>query len=150
MYEFFRTLLNNFLTVLSGFFGWLGDLTEGFFEGIKNFFAVLFEPLILFFKGIFYLLDKCFDIAVLVVQVVFGLFKVLGSVVAGVFNTFSQLLSYQGSSSYYSMPSAYQGGWDVVAGFLNSTGFSTIAVIMCVFIWLITAYAVIKIAGGER
>ncbi len=150
MYEFFETLFGYLVQILQTFFSWLGDLCRGFFDSIKEVLIILLKPILLFFKGLFYLLEKCFDIVVLVVQVIFGIFKVLGSVVLGVFNTFSQLLSYSGSTSHYYMPGAYQQGWDSVTGFLNSTGFSTIAAVMCVFIWLMTAYAVIRIAGGER
>ena len=143
---FFRDLID----ALRGFFSWLGDIIVGLFNAIKSFFAKLFEPVILFFKGIFYLLTKCFQIVILVVQVIFGLFKLIGAVIVGIFNTFSQLLGFSGSTGHCYMPSAYSQGWDAVASFFNSTGFSTIAVIMTAFIWMITAYAVIRIAGGEK
>ncbi len=150
MFEFFEKLFQYLVIALRGFFSWIGDLFQGLFEGIKSIFVALFKPIILFFKGLAYLLGKCFYIAVLVIQVIFGIFKLLGAVIIGVFNTFSQLLGFSGSTGHFYMPGAYQQGWDAVAGFLNSTGFSTIAVIMTVFIWLMTAYAVIRIAGGER
>lgn len=150
MFEFFEALFRNLVQAFRSFFSWLGNLFQSFFNAIKELFAALFKPVILFFKGLFYLLEKCFYIVVLVIQVIFGIFKLLGAVILGVFNTFSQLLDFSGSTSHYYVPGAYQQGWDTVARFLNSTGFSTIAVIMTVFIWLMTAYAVIKIAGGER
>lgn len=150
MYEFFHGLFQGFLDKLLGFFTWLGTLFQGMFQGIEELFTALFKPIIVFLNGIFYLLTQCFYIVVLVVQVVFGIFKVLGAVIAGIFNTFSQLLSFTGGTGHYSMPSEYQQGWGIVTDFLNSTGFSTIAVIMTAFIWMMTAYAVIRIAGGER
>lgn len=150
MLEGIRGFFSNLIDALRGFFSWLGDILIGIYEAIKAFFAKLFEPIILFFQGIFYLLTKCFQIVILVVQVIIGIFKLIGAVIVGIFNTFSQLMGFSGSTSHYYMPSAYQQGWDNVAGFFNSTGFSTIAVIMTTFIWLITAYAVIRIAGGEK
>ena len=143
---FFRDLID----ALGDFFSWLGDLLVDIFNAIKSFFAELFEPVILFFKGVVYLLTKCFQIVILVIQVIFGIFKLIGAVIEGIFNTFSQLLGYDGSTSHYYMPSAYSQGWDTVAGFFNSTGFSTIAVIMTVFIWMVTAYAVLRIAGSDK
>ncbi len=150
MFEFFEALFRNLVQAFKSFFSWLGHVLQSFFNGIKELFAALFKPVILFFKGLFYLLEKCFYIVVLVIQVVFGIFKLLGAVILGVFNTFAQLLGFTGSTSHYYIPGAYHQGWDSVVGFLNSTGISTIAVLMTVFIWLMTAYAVIRIAGGER
>lgn len=150
MFEFFHRLFQNLINAFRDFFSWIGTLFQNMFEAIKSMFAALFKPIILFFKGFAYLLGKCFYIAVLVIQVIFGIFKLLGAVILGVFNTFSQLLGFSGSTGHFYMPGAYQHGWDTVTGFLNSTGFSTIAVIMSVFIWLMTAYAVIRIAGGEK
>lgn len=150
MLEGIRGFFKNLIDALGGFFSWLGDLLVGIFNAIKSFFAELFEPVILFFKGVVYLLTKCFQIVILVIQVIFGIFKLIGAVIEGIFNTFSQLLGYDGSTSHYYMPSAYSQGWDTVAGFFNSTGFSTIAVIMTVFIWMVTAYAVLRIAGSDK
>lgn len=150
MFEGIRGLFRNLIDALGNFFSWLGDILHGIFEAIKGFFSRLFEPIILFFKGFFYLLSKCYQIVILVVQVIFGIFKLIGAVIVGIFNTFSQLMGFSGSTGHFYMPSSYQQGWDTVAGFFNSTGFSTIAVIMTVFIWLLTAYAVIRIAGGEK
>lgn len=150
MYEFFEGLFQNVIDALGIFFAWVGSLLQGFFEAIKSVIITLFKPLIVFFSGLAYLIGKCFYIVVLVVQVIFGIFKVLGGVIAGVFNTFSQLLGFSGSTGYYYMPDAYQQGWNTVVSFMNNTGLNTIAVIMTVFIWVITAYAVIRIAGGEK
>ena len=150
MFEFFEKLFQYLVIALRGFFSWIGDLFQGLFEGIKSIFVALFKPIITFFQGFFYLLDKCFYIIVLVIQVIFGLFKVVGAVTVGIFNTFGQLLSFSGGSGYYYMPESYQQGWNTVAGFFNSTGFGTIALLMSAFIWIMTAYAVIRIAGGDK
>ena len=150
MYEFFQSLFQKLASAIGSAFAWLGNVFASMFNALKQFFAWLFQPVILFFKGLFYLLDKCFDIVVLVIQVIFGLFKVIGSVILGVFHTFAQLLGFSGSTGYYRVPSAYHDGWYGVADFLNQTGFSTIALIMAAFVWMLAAYAVIRIAGGER
>ncbi|WP_406677650.1 hypothetical protein [Moorella sp. ACPs] len=125
-------------------------MISNLWEALKQFVVALFQPFLWLVTGFTYLLSKCFDIVVLVIQILFGLFKLVGSVIAGVFNTFGQLLGFSGSTQYYYMPGAYQGGWNAVGDFLNQTGFNTIAVIMAVFIWLMTAYAIIKIAGGDK
>lgn len=149
MYEFFYGLFQNLIQALRTFFAWLVSLLQGFFEAIKSVLVAIFKPVVAFFLGIAYLLQKCFYIVVLVVQVIFGLFKVVIGVILGVFNTFAQLLAFGGSTEYYYMPEAYRPGWDAVTGVLSSTGVHTIAVIMTVFVWIITAYAVIRIAGGD-
>lgn len=150
MYEFFQGLFQNGISALYTLFTWIGSLLESFFSALKTVLVTLFQPVIAFFLGIAYMLAKCFHIAVLVVQVIFGLFKVVFSVILGVFNTFAQLLGFSGNTDYYYLPNAYQPGWNAVADVLNHTGVHTIAVLMTVFVWLITAYAVIRIAGGDR
>lgn len=148
MYEFFHGLFEYLLNGVGLAIAWLGSLLGGMFNGLKSVLVALLEPILILVDGIYYLLTNCFSIVILIVQLIFGLFKVLGAVIAGVYNTFAQLLGYSGSTSYYYMPGAYQPGWNVVSNFLDSTGFSTIALIMAAFIWLMTAYAVIRIAGG--
>lgn len=150
MYEFFQSLGQSIVNAIVSIFTWLGNLLKDIFNGLKHFVAELFKPLILFFQGLWYLITKCFDIIVLVVQVVFGLFKVVGSIIAGIFHTFASMLGFTGSTDYYYMPDAYHEGYYGVAGFLNKTGLNTIALIMMAFLWILTAYAIIKIAGGER
>lgn len=150
MYEFFQGLFQNGLNSLHALFVWIGSLIESFFGALKTVLITLFQPIIAFFLGIAYLLAKCFHIAVLVVQVIFGLFKVVFGVILGIFNTFAQLLGFSGSTDYYYLPNAYQHGWNAVTEMLSSTGVHTIAILMTVFVWLITAYAVIRIAGGDR
>ncbi len=150
MYEFFHGLFQNGINVIWSFFSWIGNVLETLFGALKTVLITLFQPVIAFFLGIAYLLTKCFYIAVLVVQVIFGLFKVVLGVILGVFNTFAQLLGFSGSTDYYYLPNAYQPGWNAVTDILSSTGVHTIAILMTVFVWLITAYAVIRIAGGER
>ena len=150
MYEFFHGLFENQLGGISSFFAWIGGILGSLFNGFKNILVALFEPILILVDGLYYLITQCFGIVVLVVQIIFGLFKVLGGVIAGAYNTFAQLLNYSGSTDYYYMPGAYRQGWDVVTNFMDSTGISTIALIMAVFIWMATAYVVIRIAGGER
>ncbi|HHV76206.1 MAG TPA: hypothetical protein GXX39_02385 [Syntrophothermus lipocalidus] len=150
MYEFFHSLLEHVVNALGTFFAWLGNLLQGLFNALKSVLIAIMQPLVAFFTGLAYLLGKCFYIVVLVVQVIFGLFKVVGAVILGVFNTFAQLLSFGGSTDYYYLPDAYRTGWDGVTGFLASTGVHTIAIIMTVFVWLMTAYALMRIAGGDR
>jgi len=150
MYEFFQNLGYNIINAIVSIFTWLGNFIGDLWNGFKNFMAQIFRPLLLFFQGLWYLLTKVFDIVVLVVQVIFGLFKVVISVIAGIFHTFATLLGFSGSTDYYYMPNAYQQGYAGVAGFLSQTGLSTIATIMIIFVWMATAYAVIRIAGGSR
>lgn len=150
MFEFFQSLFQRLADALGTAFSWLGNLLASIFNAIKTFFATLLAPIILFFKGLFYVLDKCFDIVVLVIQVVFGLFKVIGSVILGIFHTFSQLMGFSGTTGYYHLPAAYDHGFDAVGDFMARTGLNTIALIMAAFVWMVAAYAVIRIAGGER
>lgn len=150
MYQFFQTLAQKILNGIISIAHWFGNLFSNIWEAFKHFLAQLFETIILFFKGVWYLIEKVFDIVVLVVQVIFGLFKVVWGVVSGIFHTFSTLLSYHGSTDYYRIPSAYRHGWEGVTSFFGQTGFNTVAIILLVFVWMLTAFAVIKIAGGDR
>ena len=139
MYEFFQGLFQSGLNGIRTLFIWLGSFIESFFVALKNVLITLFQPVVTFILGLIYLLTKVFHIVVLVVQVIFGLFKVVFGVILGVFNTFAQLLGFRGSTDYYYLPEAYHTGWNAVTDML-----------MTVFVWLITAYAVIRIAGGDR
>ncbi len=150
MFEFLQGLGQSIVNGIGLVIQWLGSLFIDIWNGFKEFIALIFEPLLLFFNGLWYLMEKCFDIVVLTVQVVFGLFEVVGSIIFGVINTFSQLMGFSGRTDYYYMPDAYQQGYEGVVNFLSQTGLNTIALIMAVFVWLLTAYSVIRIAGGNR
>lgn len=150
MFEFFQSLGQHILDGIIFIANLFINLISNIWVAFKEFIADLFRIVILFFKGVWYLIEKVFDIVVLVVQVIFGLFKVVWSVVIGIFNTFSTMLGFRGSTDYYNIPQAYQQGFDGVTGFLNQTGLNTIAMVAMVFVWILTAYAVIRIAGGER
>ncbi|TEB15173.1 hypothetical protein Psfp_02349 [Pelotomaculum sp. FP] len=150
MYEFLQNLGGNIVNGISRMFTWLGNFINDLWNGFKTFIALIFQPILIFFQGIWYLITKCFDMVVLSVQVVFGLFKVVLSVIAGIFHTFAGLLGFSGNTDYYYMPAAYQQGYDGVSNFLRQTGLSTIALILMVFVWIMTAYALIRIAGGQR
>jgi hypothetical protein len=154
MWQFFQDLIQSLADGIGDAFSWLGGVLSSFFEALKHFFALLLQPLLSLVNGILYLLDQVFTIVVLVVQVVFGLFRLLGSVIVGLFNTFTQLLYFarpdgSGGLDYYHMPSAYSQGYNAVADFLGLTGFGTLALILAVFVWILTAWAVVKIVGGE-
>jgi len=150
MYEFFQSLGQNILNGIITIAHWFGSIFTGLWTAFKSFMAQLFQTIILFFQGVWYLITKVFDIVVLVVQVLFGLFHVVWSVVVGIFSTFAQLLGFSGSTDYFYLPHAYQQGFSGVTGFLSQTGFNTVAYIAAAFIWMLTAYAVIRIAGGEK
>ena len=149
MYDFFQSIFQWLLNGIISIAHWFGGIITGLFNGIKAFFAALFGPIILLLGGIWYLITSVFNIIVLIVRVVLGLLGFVTAIVGGVFNTFSGLMGYSGSTSYYALPSAYSQGFNAVTGVLNQTGFNTIAYIMATFVWMATAYAVIKIAGGQ-
>lgn len=149
MFVFFQSLFQSLLNGINSGLQWFGGIFTGFFDGIKNFFTNLFGPIVYFLLGLGYLFSSIFNIIVLTVQVVLGLLGVILAVVGGVINTFSGLMGFSGSTSYYVLPSAYQQGFTAVTGFLSNSGFNTLAYIMASFIWMGTAYAVIKIAGGN-
>lgn len=150
MYAFFQSLFQYLLNGINATALWFGSVFTGFLDAIKSFFTALFGPIVLFVGGIWYLITSIFDIIVLIIQVVLGLLGVVSAVVGGVFNTFSGLMGFSGSTAYYALPSAYQQGFNAVTGFISNSGFNTLAYIMATFIWMSTAYAVIKIAGGGQ
>ncbi|SHK92507.1 hypothetical protein [Desulforamulus aeronauticus] len=150
MYEFFRGLGREIVNAIVSIANFFSGIIQDIWIALKNFLSKLFETVILFFQGVWYLIAKVFDIVVLVVQVIFGLFKLVWGVVAGIFQTFSSLMGFSGSTDYYYLPHAYQSGWDEVIKLLSKTGFNTLAAIIAVFVWMATAYAIIRIAGSER
>lgn len=149
MYTFFQSLFQWLLNGIISIAQWFGSIFTGFFNAIKSFLTALFGPVILLLGGIWYLITSLFNIVVLIVKVVLGLLGVVTAIVGGVFNTFSGLMGFSGSTSYYALPSAYQQGFSAVTGLMSQTGFNTLAYIMASFVWMGTAYAVIKIAGGQ-
>ena len=149
MYTFFQSLFQFLLNGIISIAQWFGSIFTGFFNAIKSFLTSLFGPVILFVGGIWYLITSIFNIIVLIVRVVLGLLGVVTAIVEGVLNTFSGLMGFSGSTSYYALPSAYQQGFNAVTGFISNSGFNTLAYIMATFIWMATAYAVIRIAGGN-
>lgn len=150
MYEFFRSLGQHILNGVLAGIKWIASVLVCLWNAFKEFMGDFFEIIILVFKGFWYLIESIFSIVVLVIQVVLGLFKLVLAVVSGIFQTFYNLLTFSGSTSHYQLPSAYQQGFNSVTGFFGTTGFNTIAAIALVFVWIVTAFAVIKIAGGER
>ncbi|MEL7656938.1 MAG: hypothetical protein AAGU75_13650 [Bacillota bacterium] len=150
MYNFFQSLIQNMMNAITNIANWFGSIFQGFFTGIKGFITTLFKPLILLFEGVWYLITNLFSIVVLVIKLILGLFHVVAAVIGGIFSTFGQLLGFTGITSYYHLPTAYHEGFYGIANILNQAGFNTVAYIMAAFVWMITAYAVIRIAGGER
>lgn len=150
MFDFFESLGQRILDGIGNASQWFGSLSVGFFEGLKGFITTLFSPLILLVEGIWYLISNLFDIVVLVIQVIIGLFYVLTGVTGGIFITFGQLMSFTGSTNNYILPSEYQQGLSFFTDFMSQSGLNNIAYIMAVFVWLLTAYAVIRIASGDR
>lgn len=150
MYQFFQTLIQGLMDGISTIGNFFGSALGNLFNALKGFITTLFKPLILLFEGIWYLITSIFVVVVLVIKLIFGLFHVVIAVIGGIFSTFGQLLGFTGTTSYYYLPSAYSQGFYGIADILNQAGFNTIAYIMAAFVWMLTAYAVIKIAGGER
>jgi len=149
MYEFFKSLFQSLLNGIISIAQWFGSIFTGFFNAIKSLLINLFEPIVLFIGGIWYLITSIFSVIVLIVKVVLGLLGVVYAIVGGVFSTFSGLLGFAGSTDNFVIPDAYQQGFSAVIGFISNSGFNTLAYIMASFVWLGTAYAVIKIAGGQ-
>lgn len=150
MYEFFQGLFQYLLNAIVSIANVLIGIPGALFNAFKSFMVQLFGPILLLFQGIWYLITSIFNIVILVVQVILGLFYVAAGVIGGIFSTFSQLMGFSGNTAYYNVPSAYSQGFSAVANFFSQTGFSNIAYIAAVFVWMLTAYAVIRIAGGER
>ncbi|MCK9313796.1 MAG: hypothetical protein M0P20_07090 [Methanocorpusculum sp.] len=150
MYTFFQGLIQGLMNGITSIANWFGSIFYNIFNALKSFFTFLLEPVILLFEGIWYLITSIFSIVVLVVKLILGIFHVVFAIIGGIFTTFGQLLGFTGTTSYYSLPSAYEPGFTSVLSILNQTGFNTIAYIFVVFVWMATAYAVINIAGGDN
>ena len=148
MFTFFQSIFQSLLNGISSIAQWFGSLITNFFNALKSFITAIFGPIVLLVGGIWYLITSIFNIVVLVIKVVLGLLGVVVAVIGGVINTFSGLMGFSGSTSYYVLPGVYQQGFSAVTSLLGSTGFNTLAYIFAAFVWMGTAFAVIKIAGN--
>jgi hypothetical protein len=159
MFEFFGGLFINMLNWfgqklndLGEFFGGaigklgnlIGGLLEKLFQGIVNVLSFLFRPILDVLMGIWFFIQQLFNIVILVIKIIVRLFQIIGELINEVIRAIFGL-NYTGSQAYYRLPNAYQSGFLSVVEFLDETGFSKIALIFAFFIWIATAYAVVKI-----
>lgn len=146
MFEFFETIGQYILDGLAYFFGVLGNFISGAFNTLLNFLGIIFKPILWLINGFLYLLEKIFQIVVLIIQIIYHLFLVLWSIAEGLFRTLFSF-NYTGTSQYYRLPSQYSEGFTAVSGFLSNTGFNTIALILAVFVWILGAIIIIRMIG---
>lgn len=140
------------LDALGGFIGGLiGRLGDFLGSIIKNAVDVLIRvlgfflsPILAVILGIVFFLQQVMNIAILIIRIVARLFQIAGHLIGEIFSALYGL-NYTGSTSHYVLPNAYQSGFMAIINFMDQTGLSKIALILAFFIWIMTAYAVVKI-----
>jgi len=140
------------LDALGGFIGGLiGRLGDFLGSILKNAFDVLIKvlgfflsPILAVILGIVFFIQQVMNIAILIIRIIARLFQIAGQLIGEVFGALYGL-NYTGSTSHYVLPSAYQSGFMAIINFMDQTGLSKIALILAFFIWIMTAYAVVKI-----
>lgn len=146
--NWFGQKLNDLGQFLGGAIGELGNLIGGLLEkllqGIVNVLSFLFRPILDILMGIWFFIQQLFNVVILVIQIIVRLFQIVGQMISEVISAIFGF-KYTGSQVYYRLPNAYESGFMAVINFLDETGFSKIALIFAFFIWIMTAYAVIKI-----
>jgi len=148
MLNWFGAKLDGLGRFIGGTIGNLGNLIGGLLEKLLNaiitFFSYIFRPILDIIMGLWFFLQQLFNVIILIIMIIARLFQIVGQLISEVMGVIFGF-NYTGSYSYYNIPNAYQSGFYSVLSFLDETGFSKIALIAAFFIWICTAYAVIKI-----
>lgn len=148
MFEFFGRLGQSILNGLAYFFGVLGSFLSNSFNTLLNFLVDIFTPIIWLVKGFLYLLDRIFQIVLLILDIIRYFFTVVWALGEALFRVLTNF-NYTGSTEYYRLPSQYSEGYTAVTNFLSSTGFNKIALILAVFVWIFGAILIIRIIGEK-
>jgi hypothetical protein len=158
--NYLGTLFNSIWTQIQAwlqqFWDWLekvfGTLIQAIVNGFNSLYDLLvkiFTAVYLFFDGLMYFVHKVFNIAILIVQLIFSFFNLLKSLGEGLITTFSNL-SFTGSTANFSLNPTWQTYFSYGVGILHTMGFDIVAGIITFFIWIWTAWIVIRIIGFGR
>lgn len=142
-------MIANILNWFSGFLQNLGSvITNAFgvlFQGIINVLKFIFKPIFALVAIIFYLIYKIAELVVMLIKVLVAIGKLLYSFVIGLFNTIGSL-SWSGSSADHG---SWSGAFAEVFQALETYQLNKIAYVISFFIWVTTAFAVIKILSNR-
>lgn len=149
LFSFLSNLGSEIVDGISSLANFLGRTLNNLFEALKQVLVWLFQPIYDLIMGFVYLLIKIGELLIFIVRIIARLFQIAEEIISEIYNTLLGF-SYTGSTNYYHIPSAYNDLFQQVTGFFNQTGFNTIAYIMAVFVWILAAYAAIKIMTREE
>lgn len=151
--SWFGNKLDAFGHFIGGLIGGLGDflgkVLKNAFDLIVQVLGFFLSPILAIILGIVFFIQQVMNIAILIIRIIARLFQIAGQLIGEVFGALYGL-NYTGSTSYYVLPNAYQSGFMAIINFLNQTGLSKIALILAFFIWIMTAYAVVKIITNRE
>jgi len=123
---------------------------QNMWNAMKQFLGSIFKPILDLVYGILYLIAQIFIVIKLVIKLIAQLFVLFIAISTGFINTIMSLANWSGGSDYFSIPDSYLKGFDFAMDFADSTGINLLAGIAAVGVWIITAYATIKLAGGNK
>lgn len=148
LFGFLSNLGNNIVSGIEQFANFIGNTLNNLFEALKQVLYWLFQPIFDFLAAIVFFFSKLMVIFLYIIRIIARLFEIAKEIISEIIGTLTGF-GYSGSTAYYNIPSAYGDSFSQVAGFFNQTGFNTIAYIMAVFVWILTAYTVVKIASRK-
>jgi hypothetical protein len=143
------------------FFGrWFGWIWQGFrdlaayigglLRNFAQFLYKLLQPLWDFLGGLMYLLTSLLDVLILVVQMVLLFLQVVLAVVGGVIRTVVSLVTWDPSQVAPEV-NHFANGTGLFFDLLNSMGGNVVAQVLQWAIWLLLAWAILRLfAGGGK
>lgn len=123
---------------------------QNMWTAIKQFISTIFKPILDLVYGILYFIAQIFVVIKLVIKLMAHIFLLFIAISMGFINTITSLANWSGGSEYFIIPDSYTQGFSFVMEFADSAGINLLAGIAAVGVWLITGYATIRLAGGNR
>lgn len=144
--QYISTFFKNSLSVLLKFFS---DLLGGLFNGLITVLKFLFKPIFALIAIILYFIYKIGELLVTLVLVLVSLGKLLYSFVMGIFNT---IVSLAWTSTTPPAPASWGNAIIQLFETLEPYQLNKLAYVVSFFIWITTAFTVVKIlskSGGD-
>lgn len=136
--NFFQNLFSGGLSFIANLFGYL-------FQGLIDFLKLLFRPVLIVIALLFYFIYKLGELIVMLFMVLLSIGKLLYSFVMGLFRTLAGFVWTPTSPNHGQWSSPIR---EVFTG-LEPFQLDKIAYVMIFAIWIMTAWAAIRILSGR-
>lgn len=146
----FDSVVDRLLDGLEGLGSWLSSTFGGFFSALTGWLWNLLRPVYWFVGGLLYMLERVIDLAVLVLQVVLMLLQIAFSAGAGLINTFVAFAAWDPATAAPTTKTVFARGVDLVLSKLDAAGFSVVAQVLAVVVWIFALLAIVRILSGRK